>query len=94
VDVPEHGRFEARVDGAVAGIATYRRSGDVTTFLHTEVDPASEGRGIGSALARGALDAVRAGGGRVRPICPFIRSWIHRHPEYRDLLVEVAGTGG
>ena len=71
-DVAAH-RFEVRVDGAVA-------------FTHTVVDEAFEGRGLGSALARGALDAVRAEGSAVLPFCPFIRSWIQRHPEYVDLV--------
>lgn len=56
-------------------------------FTHTEVDPAFEGRGIGGALARHALDAVRAAGTRrVLPICPFIKGWIGKHPDYVELL--------
>ena len=56
-------------------------------FTHTEVFDAFEGKGVGSALARGALDAVRADGTRqVLPRCPFIRGWIERHPDYQDLV--------
>ncbi|GJF06441.1 hypothetical protein PSD17_53880 [Pseudonocardia sp. D17] len=51
-------------------------------FTHTEVDDRFGGRGLGGVLARGALDAARARGLRVRPDCPFIRSWIEKHPEY------------
>lgn len=79
-------RFEVRVDGAVAGFAEYRRRGGAVAFTHTVVDPAFEGRGLGSTLARGALDAVRVEGLAVLPFCPFIRSWIQRHPEYADLV--------
>ena len=79
-------RFEVRVDGAVAGYAEYRRRGGAVAFTHTVVDDAFEGRGLGSTLARGALDAVRAEGSAVLPFCPFIRSWIQRHPEYADLV--------
>ena len=84
-DVAAH-RFEVRVDGAVAGFAEYRRRGGAVAFTHTVVDEAFEGRGLGSVLARGALDAVRAEGSAVLPFCPFIRSWIQRHPEYIDLV--------
>ncbi|MCZ2857507.1 GNAT family N-acetyltransferase [Blastococcus sp. VKM Ac-2987] len=86
VDRPETGRFEALVDGKVAGLAEYRRRGSSVAFTHTVVDPEFEGRGVGSALARGALDAVREEGASVLPFCPFIRSWIQRHPDYADLV--------
>ena len=46
-----------------------------------------EGKGVGSALARQALDAVRADGElRVVPLCPFIKEWIDRHPAYQSLV--------
>ncbi len=80
-------RFEARVDGELAGSAYYETADDLIVFTHTEVDDAYEGKGVGSALAKGALDAVRADGRRkVVPRCPFIKGWIDRHPDYRDLL--------
>jgi predicted GNAT family acetyltransferase len=80
-------RFEARVDGELAGSAYYDAADDLIVFTHTEVDDAFEGRGVGSALARGALDAVRADGRRkVVARCSFIKGWIDRHPAYQDLL--------
>jgi uncharacterized protein len=79
-------RFEILVDGAVAGYAEYRRRGGSVAFTHTVVEEAFEGRGLGSVLARGVLDAVRAEGATVLPFCPFIRSWMQRHPEYTDLV--------
>ncbi|MET0998488.1 MAG: GNAT family N-acetyltransferase [Marmoricola sp.] len=82
----EH-RYEAYVDGEQAGFAAYRLTGDTIVFTHTEVDDAFEGHGVGSALARGALDDVRRDGSRrVKPLCPFIRAWIDRHPDYADLV--------
>ncbi len=86
VDHPEAGRFEVLVDGEVAGYAEYRRTATSVSFTHTVVEPAFEGRGLGSVLARGALDAVRAEGLQVLPHCPFIRAWIERHPAYVDLV--------
>jgi len=79
-------RYELQVDGDMAFI-NYRRAGDVVTMTHAEVPARFEGKGVGSALARGALDLVRAGGGRVVPACPFIAVYIERHPEYRELLM-------
>lgn len=86
-DVPDASRYEARMGDEVLGVAEYRLTRDVITFLHTEVLPAAEGRGVGSLLARTALDDARARGLRVRPLCPFISAYIRRHPEYQDLVV-------
>ncbi|MDR6862208.1 GNAT family N-acetyltransferase [Phycicoccus sp. 3266] len=86
-DNPDLGRFEAHVDGALAGFAAYRLSGGHIVFTHTEVDDAYEGQGVGGALARGALDQVRAAGEHdVVAMCPFIAAWIERHPDYQDLV--------
>lgn len=79
-------RFEALEDGAVVGFAAYQLTDEVIVFTHTEVDPGHEGKGIGSAIARYALDEVRHGHRRVLPLCPFIKSWIFWHVEYADLL--------
>ena len=86
-DNSEEQRFEAHVGGELAGFAEYRLREGVIVFTHTEVDDAFEGRGVGTQLARQALDAVReAGERRVVPRCPFIKAWIDRHPDYRSLL--------
>jgi predicted GNAT family acetyltransferase len=79
-------RYEITVDGERAGFVTYRLSPGVMTFLHAEVDPAREGRGIGSRLVRDALDDARARGLTVRPRCPFVAAYIERNPDYADLV--------
>lgn len=80
-------RWEARVDGELAGFAAYRLTDHHVYFVHTEVDPQFEGRGVGGALARHALDEVAADGTRtVVPRCPYIRGWIDRHPDYHRLV--------
>jgi len=85
-DNPEGHRFEAVDDsGTVAGVAVYRRHDDRIVFVHTEVDDAFEGQGVGSELVREALDQVRSEGLRVVAECPFVREWIERHPDYADL---------
>ena len=85
-DVPGEDRYEIREGERVLGIAAYRRRGDVTVFVHTEVDPGAGRSGVGSTLVRAALDDVRARGGSVVPRCPFVRGWIERHQEYADLV--------
>ncbi|GAA3951643.1 GNAT family N-acetyltransferase [Actinomadura viridis] len=85
-DNPGASRYEVRVDGSLAGFAEYRTRPGKIVFTHTEVDGAYEGQGVGSALARGALDDVRAKGLAVVPLCPFIKGWIDKHPDYQDLV--------
>ncbi|WNV74679.1 GNAT family N-acetyltransferase [Geodermatophilus sp. DSM 44513] len=85
-DVPEQSRYEVSDGDRVLGLAAYRRQGDRVVFTHTEVDPAAGGRGVGSSLVRGALDDVRTRGLRAVPLCPFVRAWLDRHPDYADLV--------
>lgn len=78
-------RFELDAEDHVA-FSEYRRANGVLTIMHTEVPPALNGKGIGSRLARGLLDLARAEGAKVKPLCPFVRSYIAKHPEYADLV--------
>ncbi len=74
VDNAEARRFEAHLDGALAGFADYRDADGVRSFVHTEVDPSFGGRGVGSQLVDAALRATIADGKRVRPLCSFVRA--------------------
>jgi predicted GNAT family acetyltransferase len=85
-DNPDASRYDLLVDDKPAGFVAYRRSGSTITMSHTEVDPSFEGRGLGSVLVRGALDAARAERLSVRPTCPFVRRYIQRHREYAGLV--------
>ncbi|GAA3837943.1 GNAT family N-acetyltransferase [Sphaerisporangium flaviroseum] len=85
-DNPGAARYEITVDGRLAGFAAYRALPGRLVFTHTEVDQEFEGHGFGSTLVRGALDSAREAGVTVVPRCPFVASYIKRHPEYGDLL--------
>lgn len=78
-------RFEMTV-GDDTAFAEYHLSGRAIVFAHTEVPDGMQGRGIGSALVRGALDSARERGLEVVPFCPFIAGYIRSHPEYLDLV--------
>jgi uncharacterized protein len=76
------------VDGEPAGFADYRSRPGLIAFIHTEVDDAFEGQGIGSALVREALDDARRRGLAVLPFCPFVNSHMQKHREFVDLVPE------
>ncbi|MTB89024.1 N-acetyltransferase [Aeromicrobium senzhongii] len=87
---PARLRYEASTGGEAAGFAEYIRTDDLIVFTHTEVDPRFEGLGVGSALARFAMDDVRADGQRkVMPLCPFFKGWLGRHREYVPMVYGV-----
>ena len=77
-------RFELDTDGQVA-FSEYKRADGVLTIMHTEVPKELGGRGIGSTLIRGVLDIARVDGLKVKPLCPFAKAYVERHPEYADL---------
>lgn len=85
-DAPGRSRYELVVDGEVAGQIVYRERGDALVMVHTDVAPELEGRGLGARLVSGALDDVRARGLKIVPLCPFVRSYVERHPEYAELV--------
>jgi predicted GNAT family acetyltransferase len=78
-------RYELQVDGNVAFI-TYTKDGHQVSFDHTEVPPELGGRGVGSRLARGALELARGQGLKVVPRCSFIAGFVQRHPEFAALM--------
>jgi|SRR5829696_7473836 len=85
-DDPQRGRLEVLVDGRRAGYAAYRRRPGAIAFTHTEIEPEFEGGGLGGTLVREALSRARDEGTAVLPICPFVRSYIARHPDQLDLV--------
>jgi len=86
VHVPEQKRYELRLGGRVIGHLAYHRRNGRIAYTHTEVSPACEGRGFGSKLVQAALEDARRDGLEVAPLCPFVRWFIGRHPEYAQLV--------
>ena len=80
-------RYELEVGGVLAAHADYRPGRDLREFVHTEVLPGHEGQGLGSRLARFALDDTRRQNLKVVPTCTFIAKFIQGHAEYQDLVV-------
>jgi predicted GNAT family acetyltransferase len=96
-DVPQAHRFEARIGDELVGFASYVRDDQRVIYQHTVVGVPYEGMGIGSTLARAAIEDGRARGLRIKATCPFIKDWMARHPEeFTDVETgeaDPAGTG-
>ena len=80
-------RYEVEMGGVLAAHADYHSRGEVREFVHTEVLPGHEGQGVGSKLARFALDDTRRQNLKVVPTCTFIAKFIQGHAQYQDLVV-------
>lgn len=79
-------RFEVAL-GDQVGMIEYRREDGVYEILHTEVPAEFGGKGIAERMAYGALEYIRAEGGKVIAYCPYVRMYIERHPEYQPLSI-------
>lgn len=92
VDEERRSRYVATIEGTEAELV-YRRDGDGLVLIHTGVPDELEGRGVGGALVRHAVDDAVARGLRVVVQCPFARTWLRRHPEVAE-RVEIDWSGG
>lgn len=76
-------QFEVHQDGEVA-ILVYRFYKNDIAFMHTEVPPALENRGIASALAKHAFEWAKENNKKVMVYCPYVALYLKRHPEYNE----------
>jgi uncharacterized protein len=89
-DNPAQNRFEATIEGHAA-IIDYKLGPGEITVLHTEVPKELEGRGIAGAMTKFALEQIRERGLQLIPLCPYMRAYLKKHPEYQDLVKDRAG---
>jgi predicted GNAT family acetyltransferase len=87
VDASDRERYEALVDGELAGVLEYKVRRDRIALVHTEVLPAFRGQGIATELARFALHDARQRHRGVIAVCPSVQAYLERHPEERDVVV-------
>ena len=85
-DNPQASRYELWLGTIRAGLIEYRSQPGVVVLIHTEVDPAFSGQGLGERLVAGALEDLRARGRTLVPLCPFVRAYLRRHPDQADLV--------
>jgi predicted GNAT family acetyltransferase len=86
-DAAERQRYEAHLDGGLAGVLEYVVKHGRIALVHTEVSPDYEGRGVAAGLARFALDDARRRGLRVIASCPYVQRYLAKHPADHDIVV-------
>lgn len=79
-------RFEL-VDSGATAFLTYRMKGEAIEYLHAETPPELQGHGVAGAIVKFALERDKAAGRKVIPTCPFVKTYIERHPEYASLVL-------
>ena len=80
-------RYEIWVDGKKVGHADYTLMPGERHFVHTETDPAEQGKGYAAVLMREALRDVREySKDKVVPVCSYVVLYMQKHPETHDLL--------
>jgi len=85
----EENRVEAIADGQVIGLIDYSMtSPEVLTIYHTEVGEENENLGIAAAMTKDLLQYVEDTGIKVRPLCPYARAYVGKHPEYQKFVAK------
>jgi len=72
-------RFELSVNGETAFLL-YERTADSLALIHTEVPVSMRGLHVGDALVEAALEDARSARLRIVALCPFVRSYMRKHP--------------
>ena len=85
-DGPKGGRYVTGEPGVEAEMTFSRASPKLIIIDHTGVPDIYRGQGIGAKLAEHAIEAARAGGWKIIPLCPFMKAQVQRHPEWMDVI--------
>lgn len=81
-------KFFLQEDGKEAHLM-YREIGNAAWDLyHTFVPPEFRGRGIAGLLAEAAIQEAQKNGRKIVPSCSFVQTYLKRHPEYNDMVME------
>ncbi|MFQ8432310.1 GNAT family N-acetyltransferase [Amaricoccus sp. W119] len=86
IDNPAEHRFELPLEGEDIAAAYYRIEDGRVVLIHTEVPSQYGGRGIGSKLATGVFDLIRASGRKAVLRCEFMGRFYAKHREYDDIV--------
>lgn len=89
-DNKERKRFELQV-GEITAFVDYiiNKKGEIY-LTHTEVPEKAEGRGLAKELLENVFEEIENRDLKLVPICPFVKVYLHRNPEWKRLLADFA----
>ena len=79
IDNEEKHRYEFQIDDKIAKIDYIKSNNGEIYLVHTEVP--------GSQLAEKTLADIERQGLRLVPLCPFVAGYIHKHPEWKRIVM-------
>jgi predicted GNAT family acetyltransferase len=88
IDNEDSNQYEFHIDGLVPRIEYIKAKDDKIYLIHTEVPRELEGKGIGTALVKKVLEEIRENDLTMVPLCPFVATYIKRHPEWKSLVLK------
>ena len=87
IDNEEKHRYEFQIDDKIAEIDYIKSNNGEIYLVHTEVPASLGGKGVGSQLAEKVLSDIERQGLRLVPLCPFVAGYIHKHPEWKRIVM-------
>lgn len=78
-------RFETRI-GEEFGYIDYRFYKGNLAFMHTFIPDVARGNGVAGELAKFGLEYAKKQNLKIMLYCPFVASYVKRHPEYNELI--------
>ncbi|MCW5724779.1 MAG: N-acetyltransferase [Maricaulaceae bacterium] len=72
-------------DGDEAELTYSRANANLLIADHTGVPKAHGGKGIAGMLVRRLVEDARKEGVKIVPLCPYVKAWFERHPDWQDV---------
>lgn len=82
----DQNQFELHHEGAVVATLTYEYDGDATVLTRVQVEDRYSGQGVAAHFTEGVLAQLRANSEAVIPQCPYVRGFIVKNPQWRDIV--------
>jgi uncharacterized protein len=87
-DNTELNRYEMSVEGKTAFVDYIINKTGTIYLTHTEVPRELEGKGLASVMLKMIMEEIEKRELSLIPICPFVKTYLSRHPDWKKLLDE------
>lgn len=85
VEDTKQGLFKINFPNGAVGLIEFRRNGHVLDLLHTEIDQANRGQGLGGWMMELVLEEIERQGLKVRPVCTYARNYLDRYHRWHAI---------